>query len=117
MFSLDSIPAGAAGTALLGQMREAFILKSSTAKNVGPDRGSAGYQRLKFSVTAHRNLNLEHKHPSFCTDLFFFGIMKPFLEECLPVMKKQASWFGYLCLCKHFGVICENDQMLVGRAG
>lgn len=37
--------------------------------------------------------------------------LKPFLERCPPIVRKQTRWFRYLCLCKCFGTVCENHLL------
>ena len=72
---------------------EAFYPQAVTS--VGQGRGSTGCQRLSLSVSAHRILNLEHKHPPLCVDFFFFffffGIMEKFLEDCLSIVKEEIG--------------------------
>ena len=75
-------------------------------------------KRSAVSVSAHRILNLEHKHPPLCVDFFFFFFFWYHGEVFgrLPVYCKrrnrQTGWFRYLCLCKHFRIIGTNHQMV-----
>ena len=78
--------------------------------SVGQGRGSAGCRRQRFSVSALRILNLEHKHPPLCTVffVFFFGIMKQFLDDCLPNVKEKIGRQVGLDIC-----VCVNTSALL----
>ena len=95
---------------------EAFYPQAVTS--VGQGTGSTGCQRLSLSISAHRILNLEHKHPPLCVDFFFFFFFWYHGEVFgrLPVYCKrrnrQTGRFRYLCLCKHFRIIGTNHQMV-----
>lgn len=41
--------------------------------------------------------------------------LKPFLEQCPPIVRKQTRWFRYLCLCKCFGTICDSHLLGISR--
>ena len=87
---------------------EAFY--PQVVSSVGQGRGSTGCRRQRFSVSALRILNLEHKHPPLCTDffLFFFGIMKQFLDDCLPNVKEKIGRQVGLDIC-----VCVNTSALL----
>lgn len=93
---------------------EAFY--PQVVSSVRQGRGSTGCQKLRFSINAHRILNLGHKHPPLCIDFFFFFWYHEEVFGRLPVCckrkKRQTGRFRYLCLCKHFGIIGTNHQMV-----
>ena len=86
---------------------EAFY--PQVVSSVRQGRGSTGCQKLRFSINAHRILNLGHKHPPLCIDFFFFffGIMKKFLEDCVSVVKeKRGRQVGSdICVCVNISAL------------
>lgn len=80
---------------------------------------------MRFSVNAHTVLNFEHKRSPLDTNFGFFffflilvfgfgfSIMKCLLEQCLPVVKKQTSWFRCLCVNTSalFAKIVQDDHV------